>query len=237
MQTMGRRIVFVADDPDLHNLLSYTLEAEGYEVLGARTGSAALELCQGANPDLVLFDLAPSGLAVPEIRLVRTDARLRDTPIILLTDDTDEESRLQCFEVGASDVVAKPFSVRELLARIRARLPGGPVPGAASTIREEAFELDPARRQLSVEGQIVSLTRSEFRLLEGLMRQSGRVLSRSELCAAIGGTKPASEQAVDIHVRRLRRKLAPHGDRGRCIRAVRGFGYVFRPPSKLDPPS
>jgi len=123
-----------------------------------------------------------------------------------------------------------------LLARIRARLPGGPVPGAASTIREEAFELDPARRQLSVEGQIVPLPRSEFRLLEGLMRQSGRVLSRSELCAAIGGTKPASEQAVDIHVRRLRRKLAPHGDRGRCIRAVRGFGYVFRPPSKLDPP-
>jgi len=151
-----------------------------------------------------------------------------------LTDDTSEESRLQGFAVGASDVVAKPFSVRELLARIRARLRDANVPGAVSTIREEAFELDAAGRQLSVEGQIVPLTRSEFRLLECLMRQSGRALSRSELRDAIGGAKRASEQAVDIHVRRLRRKLGQHGDRGRCIRAVRGFGYVFRPPSKLD---
>jgi two-component system, OmpR family, phosphate regulon response regulator PhoB len=222
------RILIVEDEEPLTLLLRYNLEAEGYEVdIAARGDDAEIKLKE-SPPDLVLLDWMLPGLSGIELcRRVRARADTERMPIIMLTARGEESERVRGLAIGADDYIVKPFSVPELLARIRALLRRAKPGQVATVLSIGDVELDRETRRVLRAGRDVHLGPTEFRLLEFLMQSPGRVFSREQLLNGVWGRDIyIDERTVDVHVGRLRRAL----NRGRStdpIRTVRGGGYAF----------
>ena len=223
---MSSRVLIVEDEPDIRELVVHHLKREGYQVSAASSGEEALRQVQAAPPDLIILDLmvpAMDGLEV--CRRLRQDPATASLPIVMLTAKGDEIDRVLGLEIGADDYVVKPFSPKELLARVRAVLRrSGSAPGAAP-LRLGALLMDLGTHTVSVGGLALALTPKEFDLLRALFDARGRVLSREFLLDRVWGYSRASEiesRTVDVHVRRLRVKLGPEGRR---ILTVKSVGY------------
>jgi two-component system phosphate regulon response regulator PhoB len=222
------KVLVIEDDRSLVEVLSYNLKAAGYEVLVATDGQDGLLRAQTKSPDIVVLDLmlpVIDGLDV--CRRLRADASTRDLAIIMLTAKAEESDELIGFSLGADDYVTKPFSVKVLLERIKAlrrRRTSEAVSDEVTT--KLGVTVDRRRHQAAAEGAAIALTRSEFQLLDTLIRQPGRVFHRTELIdAALGEDAMVMERTIDVHIRALRRKL---GERADVIETVRGVGYRFR---------
>jgi len=225
---MGARILIVEDEEPLTLLLRYNLEAEGYEVDVAARGDDAEIKLKESPPDLVVLDWMLPGLSGIELcRRLRARNDTERLPVIMLTARGEESERVRGLATGADDYVVKPFSVPELLARIRALLRRTKPGQVASVLNIGDVELDRETRRVLRAGRDVHLGPTEFRLLEFLMQSPGRVFSREQLLNGVWGRDIyIDERTVDVHVGRLRRAL----NRGRApdpIRTVRGGGYAF----------
>ena len=225
-----KTILVVDDEPRIAALARDYLEHAGFAVIVAGTGSAALEHARHRRPDLVVLDLGlPDVDGLDVARALRRDS---DVPIIMLTARADETDRLVGLELGADDYLTKPFSPRELVARVRAVLRRADLSmRPADLIRVGDLELDVARLRVTVGGRRVELTPTEFELLATLARQPGRVFTRSQLLDAIHGVAFESyERAIDAHVKNVRRKLEPDSAEPRYLLTVFGVGYRLADP-------
>ena len=217
-------ILVVDDEPKITRLVRDYLESAGFTVVTAADGREALMRARTDHPDLVVLDLG-----LPQLDGLDVTRRLRrdgDLPIIMLTARDDETDKLIGLELGADDYVTKPFSPRELVARVRAVLRRHDHDGSDELLRAGALALDVPRMRLEVEGRAVGLTATEFSLLAAMARQPGRVFTRSQLLDAIHGvTFESYERAIDAHVKNIRRKieLDPHDPRH--LLTVYGVGY------------
>jgi len=224
------RICVVEDEPDIAEVLSFNLERAGYAVDSYGRGDTALDAIRKQPPDLVVLDLMLPGLDGLEVtRALKRDPATSRVPLVMLTAKGEEVDRIVGLELGADDYIPKPFSPREVVLRIRAvlrRRAGGADDAAAERLRAGAIVLDPDAHRVEVRGKEISLTATEFRLLERLLERQGRVQTRSRLLADVWGyAEEVDSRTVDTHVRRLRRKLGSESDR---IETVIGVGYRLR---------
>ncbi len=225
---MTARIAIVEDEPDIAEVLQYNLEREGFETFTLPRGDTAMDSLRSDVPDLILLDIMLPGLDGLELcRLLKRDAATSRVPLIMLTAKGDEVDRIVGLELGADDYIAKPFSPREVVLRIKAVLRRG---SESTTTPDELVagevRLDVPGHRLFVSEDEVALTATEFRLLKLLMERSGRVLTRETmLTEGWGYAEDVDSRTVDTHVRRLRRKL---GDEARRVETVIGVGYRFR---------
>ncbi|MEX2300440.1 MAG: response regulator transcription factor [Bryobacterales bacterium] len=222
-----KTIAIVEDDNDLRELLRYNLEQRGYRCVATESGAEALPLCRHARPDLILLDIMLPGMdGLQVFQALKSNAALREAPVIFLTARASETDRVVGLELGANDYVVKPFSVRELLVRIRIQL-------AARSPRQDLLKagplaLDRGRRKVFLHGEPVNLTATEFRLLEHLMSSPGQVFERDRLLDAVWGQqRSVLERTVDSYIVRLRGKLEARPDTTRFIQSLRGIGYSF----------
>jgi two-component system alkaline phosphatase synthesis response regulator PhoP len=228
---MAAKLLVVDDEPSVTDLLSYNLRKAQYEVLTAVDGRQALALAQSANPDLILLDLM-----IPEIDGLDVCRQLRKTsgvPIIMITARGEEIDRVVGLELGADDYLCKPFSMRELLARIKAVLrrvqPGGEIIAASGILRAPGgLQLDLGSHNVSIGGNNLTLTRLEFDLLQRFVSNPGRVLTRERLLEQVWGYDFVGDtRAVDSAIKRLRAKLRAASPLADCIETIRGVGYRF----------
>jgi DNA-binding response OmpR family regulator len=218
------RILIVDDEPEIVRLVVDYMAAAGFTTATARSGDEALMRAQTEPPDLVLLDLGLPGL--DGLDVTRTLRRTSDVPIIMLTARDDETDKLIGLELGADDYVTKPFSPRELVARVRAVLRRRAGAGQSDVINTGDLSIDMPRMRASRGGRQIDLTATEFALLEALARQPGRVFTRSQLLDAIHGVAFESyERAIDAHIKNIRRKLEPDPRSPRYILTVYGVGY------------
>jgi two-component system phosphate regulon response regulator PhoB len=225
------QILIVEDDRSLADVLDYNLRQDGYQTVVATDGQDGLRQAKLRTPDLIVLDLMLPLVDGLEIcRRLRADPVTRNILVLMLTAKTEETDEVVGFSVGTDDYVAKPFSVKVLLERIRAllrRRDAGSNNG--NVLVSQGVLVDRERHRVTVEERLLDLTPSEFSLLEALIRQPGRVFARGELIdAALGGDSLVLERTIDVHIRSLRKKLGPHAI---LIETVRGVGYRFRDPS------
>jgi two-component system alkaline phosphatase synthesis response regulator PhoP len=222
-----KTILVVDDEPQIVQLVRDYLEHGGFKVLTAGDGSAALRTASSQRPDLVILDLGLPGM--DGLDVTRSLRRNGEVPIIMLTARTDESDKLVGLELGADDYVTKPFSPKELVARVRSVLRRSEAARTpADVIRVADVELDVPRMRVTVAGKPVELTQTEFQLLATMARQPGRVFSRAQLLNALHGVAFESyERAIDAHVKNLRRKLEPDPHNPRYLQTVFGVGYRF----------
>jgi len=221
-------VLIVEDEPSQRDILAYNLEAEGFEVTRAETGDEALTLFDEGQPDLVVLDWMLPGVSGIEIcRRLKRRVASRETPVIMLSARTEEADRVRGLETGADDYVTKPYSVAELMARVRAQL-RRTRPGTVGQVLDHAgIRLDPETHRVHRDGQELSLGPTEFRLLTTLMEKPGRVWSREQLLDRVWGRDIyVDSRTVDVHVGRLRKALRAHGGDD-PIRTVRGAGYAL----------
>ncbi|MCI9889006.1 response regulator transcription factor [Micrococcales bacterium 31B] len=230
------RILLVEDEPSFSDPLSYALEKEGYEVDLAETGTDAVAIfdARGDTYDVVLLDLMLPGLSGVEVcRHIRTKSAL---PVIMLTAKDDEVDKVVGLEIGADDYVTKPYSTRELQARIKAVLRRGGQNPAPATLDEDDSEvlsasgitLDVERHLVTVHGEAVSLPLKEFELLALFLRNAGRVLTRVQLIDRVWGSDYVGDtKTLDVHVKRLRAKIEADPREPTVLTTVRGLGYKF----------
>jgi len=219
------RILIIEDERDLAELVAFNLQQEGLSCSIALDGLRGLESALADPPDLVILDLMLPQLMGTEVcRRLRRDERTRGVPVLMLTARGEEFDRVVGFEVGADDYVVKPFSVRELVLRVKALLRRrGSDPDAAVALQIGPLMIDSSSHEVSVEGEPVVLTTTEYKLLLALVERRGRVQSRDVLLKNVWGyTYAGDTRTVDTHVTRLRTKL---GIAGEMIHTVRGFGY------------
>jgi DNA-binding response OmpR family regulator len=224
-----KKILLIEDDADLYALLQYNLEKEGFVLTGSQTGKGALELCRQARPDLILLDIMlPDHDGLEICKAIRKDVDLAGTPIIFLTARASETDRIVGLELGANDYVVKPFFVRELIARIKLQFRNQTAP--ARVLDMGGVQLDRSSCQVRQNGTLLSLTATEFRLLEFLMSRPGVVFSREQLLNAVWGQDRAiTDRAVDVYILRLRQKIEADPTNPALVHSVRGFGYTFEP--------
>jgi len=232
---MGPRVLIIEDEQAIADSISYTLKREGYDARTAHDGEAGLRLADEFRPDLVVLDLMLPG--VDGLSVCRTLRRKSTAPIIMLTAKAGEVDRVVGLEVGADDYVTKPFSMRELVARVRANLrrqemTGAPAaPGAglpAAGFSDEHLTLELEKPAITAGGQSVTLSPRELRLLKVLLAHRGRARTRQQLLdEAWGEDEFIDPRTVDVHVRWLRQKLEPDPEHPRYIETVRGIGYRF----------
>jgi DNA-binding response OmpR family regulator len=225
---MPKKILVVDDEPKIAEICQDYLKAAGYDVLTALTGPDGLAAARREKPDLVVLDLM-----LPEmdgLDVCRALRRESDVPIIMLTARVEETDKLIGLEIGADDYITKPFSPRELVARVRVVLRRASGDPSSDVIRAGDVSLDRARFEVNLPEQIISLTPTEFEILATLMSQPGRIFSRAQLLKAAHGIAFESyERAIDSHIRNLRRKLESGDDRLNYIVTVHGVGYKFEP--------
>lgn len=221
-----KRIAVVDDEPDILELVSVNLSRAGFDVDEFRRSSEFLESLKAARPDLVVLDLMLPDIHGTEVcRILRSSGETSSIPIIMLTAMVDESDRVAGLEMGADDYVTKPFSPRELVARVKAilRRSASDAPEGGTIRIGEDLTIDPDRFAASRGGEELELTSTEFRLLHALARGRGRVFSRSRLLDILWqGEKYVTERTIDVHIAHLRRKLGDYGD---LIENVRGIGY------------
>jgi two-component system response regulator RegX3 len=225
------RILVVEDEESFSDPLSYLLRKEGYEVAVAETGPSALEDFDRAGADLVLLDLMLPGLSGVDV--CRALRHRSSVPVIMLTAKDSEIDKVVGLEIGADDYVTKPYSSRELLARIKAVLRRGQeleelMP---ATLESGPVRMDVERHVVTVNGEHIALPLKEFELLEMLLRNSGRVLTRAQLIDRVWGSDYVGDtKTLDVHVKRLRAKVEPDPASPQFIVTVRGLGYKFEAP-------
>jgi two-component system response regulator RegX3 len=224
------RVLVVEDEESFSDALSYMLRKEGFEVAVAATGPDALDTFERNGADLVLLDLMLPGL--PGTEVCRELRARSNVPVIMLTAKDSEVDKVVGLELGADDYVTKPFSSRELVARIRAvlRRQGDVEELAPATLEAGPVRMDVERHIVSVNSGSVQLPLKEFELLEVLLRNAGRVLTRMQLIDRVWGADYVGDtKTLDVHVKRLRAKIEPTPSEPRYIVTVRGLGYKFEP--------
>jgi DNA-binding response OmpR family regulator len=223
-----KRLVIIEDESDLAELLSYNLRKAGYETETCRDGGSGLRRILEIVPDLVVLDvMLPQMSGLQIARQMRTNPKTAHTPILMLTAKGEETDQVAGLQVGADDYVTKPFSMKVLLARVEAMLRRSRTGGMESSDSIElcGVRVDLATHQASVQGEVIKLTLTEFRLLVSLMRGKGKVLSRADLMyTAMGPDVLVTTRTIDVHVAAIRKKLGPCGGK---IRTIRGVGYLF----------
>jgi DNA-binding response OmpR family regulator len=222
-----KKIVLIEDDSDLFALLKYNLEKEGFAMVGAQTGKGAIELCRRERPDLVLLDIMlPDSDGLDICKGIRQHPELAHIPVIFLTARASETDRIVGLELGANDYIVKPFFVRELIARIKIHFRGQTAPNRL--LKSGRLELDRTSCRVRLNNEELSLTATEFRLLEFLMSRPGIVFSREQLLDAVWGhDRAVTDRTVDVYILRLRQKIEQDPTNPSFIRSVRGFGYSF----------
>jgi two-component system alkaline phosphatase synthesis response regulator PhoP len=230
MAMKQQHIVIVEDEADIAEVIEYSLSREGFETSSALNGQDGLELAQSVKPDLVLLDLMLPGLDGIEIcRELKSDANTRSIPIIMVTAKGDESDIVLGLSMGADDYVTKPFSPKELVARVKAvlrRSSAKPESADQDRIVLDGVTIDVTRHEVLVDGQSVAFTATELRLLHFLASHPGRVFTRNHLLSrVIGEDVIVIDRNIDVHVRAVRKKLGDHAD---MIETIRGVGYRFR---------
>jgi two-component system, OmpR family, phosphate regulon response regulator PhoB len=225
---MSASILVVEDEEPIQILLSYNFESEGYRVRATAQGEDVTRLVNEERPDLIVLDWMLPGISGIEVcRLLRTRPETRDIPIIMLTARGEENERVRGLATGADDYMVKPFSVPELLARVRTILRRANPDAVAEVLKAGDIALDRRARRVTRSKRDIELSPTEFRLLEHLMQNPGRVYSRSQLLDAVWGRDIyVDERTVDVHVGRLRKSLQ-RGRESDPIRTVRSMGYAF----------
>jgi len=222
-------ILVIDDEKDLIELVRYNLEKDGFDVIAATDGQSGLDVVKKHRPDLVVLDLMMPGVDGLQIcKQLRADPRTGRIPVIMLTAKATEADRIVGLELGADDYITKPFSPREVVARVKAVLRrSAPATEQRQEIRVGDLNIDLGGHEVSFKGQRIALTATEFRILEFLAARPGRVFSRDEIIdAALGNETAVFDRTVDVHITAIRRKLGPGAE---YIETVRGFGYKFRP--------
>ncbi|CAN5767947.1 response regulator transcription factor [soil metagenome] len=234
------RVLVVEDEPDIAALIAYQLTREGFRVETASTGDQALTAVGREIPDLVVLDRMLPGLSGDEVlRSLRQEAATQSLPVLMLTAKREQEDRIQGLELGADDYLTKPFSPRELVLRVQSilrRADQGTSESGGRLLRAGPVALDVSAHQVSMDGEELSLTPTEFRLLQALMERRGRTQSRRQLLERAWDVESEvadriQTRTVDMHIRRLRSKLGVVGD---WVETVRGFGYRLKVPEGVE---
>jgi DNA-binding response OmpR family regulator len=223
-----QRILLVDDEPDLRVMLRRYLQAEGFDVADAGDGEAALSWLRGASPDLIVLDVGMPGM--DGFAVLQDIRRASDVPVIMLTARAEEVDRIVGLTIGADDYVTKPFSPRELVARVRAvlRRGGQGRRGTEDLLEFEGITLDLAGRQVVADGEPIDVSALEFDLLAALASAPGRVFTRAQLLERVWGWDYfGAERVVDVHIGNLRKTLSDDASKPRFIGTVRGVGYRF----------
>lgn len=231
-KNMPRETILIVDDEeDIIELIKYNLKNEGYDILTAFTGEQAIKIARQSRPDLIVLDLMLPGIDGLEVtRYLKNNDQTKDLPIVMLTAKGEESDIVTGLELGANDYISKPFSPKELLARIRAilrRRRKNALDDSSPAIRQVGeMTIDRARHMVTIQGEMVDLTLSEFELLSFLADKKGWVFTRDQIMDAIHGENYAvTERSVDVIIVGLRKKLKTHAV---CIETVRGVGYRFK---------
>ena len=226
---MSATVLVVEDEPHIQELVAVNLEHAGHRVVRAASAEEAETAIRASLPDVLVVDwMLPGESGLAFVRRLRGDPRTRNLPILMLTARAMETDKLLGLEAGADDYLTKPFSPRELAARIKAVLRRRAPELSDDAVEIEGLRLDPASRRVSAGGQRLALSPSEFRLLHFLMTHPGRIYSRAQLLDLVWGDHVfIEERTVDVHIRRLRKALGPSGH-DRLIDTVRGSGYGLR---------
>src|SRR6266496_5203396 len=221
----GKRILIIEDERDVVDLLTLNLRKAGYTLATATDGAAGLDKARSETPAFIILDLMlPKMPGLEVCKILKSDPGTRHIPIMMLTAKAEEIDRIVGLEFGADDYVTKPFSLREVVLRIRAIFRRGEK--ADESLNAGPISIDPARHEVRINGKRVRLTSLEFKLLRTLMQRRGRVQERDRLLNEVWGYESVIDtRTVDTHVRRLREKLGKAGD---AIETVRGFGYRLR---------
>jgi two-component system phosphate regulon response regulator PhoB len=227
---MSVNVLLVEDEPSLAELLAYNIEAEGYSVRTADSAEEAELLISETTFDLMVLDwMLPGASGLELCRRLRQSGKAERMPVLMLTSRGEEADRVRGFATGADDYVVKPFSVPELMARIKALLRRSSPERVADTLKVGPISLDRAGHRVTRAGRAVDLGPTEYRLLEALLENPGRVLSRGQLIDRVwGNASEVDERTVDVHVGRLRKALI-RGRESDPIRTVRGAGYAIEP--------
>jgi two-component system phosphate regulon response regulator PhoB len=225
---MSQKILIIEDEPDIRKTLEYNISREGYEVISASSLSEGRENLKSSSFSLLLLDLMlPDGSGLDLFRELKQDKSKLSMPVIILTAKDDEVDKVVGFELGADDYVTKPFSVRELILRVKAVLKRGERKTDNMEVQRQFGELklDVDSHEVFVNDEQVSLTALEFKLLRQLVDRRGRVQSRDQLLSDVWGySSDVTTRTVDTHIKRLREKL---GDMGKYVQTIRGVGYKF----------
>jgi two-component system, OmpR family, alkaline phosphatase synthesis response regulator PhoP len=228
--SMLKKVLIVEDETDLVKLLKYNLEKEGFKVNYATDGTVALAEARRDPPDLVILDLMLPGLDGLEVcRQLRRNERFARTPVLILSARSEEADRVVGLELGADDYVTKPFSTREVVARVRALLRRNePVGPPRLKIHRGEIVIDPTAHSVSVAGRAVELSALEFRLLHYLASHPGMVFSRDQLLDSVwGNDRTVTPRSVDVYIRRIREKVEPAPQDPAYVQTIHGVGYRF----------
>ncbi len=223
---MAGQILIVDDEPGIRQMLSFTLTGDGYSCLEAGDIEEAHNALQGRHPDLILLDWMLPGISgIDFARRLKRDSRTADIPIIMLTAKAEESDKIKGLDTGADDYITKPFSTRELLARVRAVLRRTMVSEDAEPVSLNGLRLDTQTHRVAINDRPIELSPTEFRLLHFFLTHPERVYTRSQLLDEVWGNEAyIEERTVDVHIRRLRKILEPHGY-DEYIQTVRSVGY------------
>lgn len=229
MAMAQKKILVIEDEADLREILKSNLAKEGYAVLAAKDGETGVKLARSESPDAIILDLMLPGMDGLQVcRLLKRDALTAGIPVLMATAKAEDVDVVTGLEVGADDYIAKPFSVRVLVARLRnvLRRRQDAKQETTSVIQARDLVIDPTRHEVLLKGKPLDLTFTEFRVLSLLAGHPGRVFTRDQIVTAVHGESyPVTDRAVDVQIVGLRRKLGP---RGESIETVRGVGYRFR---------
>lgn len=225
---MARKILIVDDEAPIREMLAFVMEQHGYQPVEAGDFEKALEAVCEPYPDMVLLDwMLPGGSGIQLAKQLKSQDHTRHIPIIMLTARGEEEDKIRGLEVGADDYITKPFSPKELMARMRAVFRRVSPTSLDEPLEVEGLKLDPVSHRVSAHGDSLEMGPTEFRLLHFFMTHPDRVYSREQLLDHVWGTNVfVEDRTVDVHIRRLRKAIGEH-DHGRLIQTVRGVGYRF----------
>jgi len=221
-----QKIVIIEDDPNISTTVARALESEGFQVSVTFNGLAGIHRVENNSPDLVILDIMLPDISGFEV--CRRVLRIKDIPVVMLTARVEETDRVRGFEVGAADYVTKPFSLRELVARVRAILRRQE--SSSSTpplLRAGNVELDPSERILAISDRRIELTPTEFAIVRTLLENLGRVVTRDRLARAVWGQNISDLHILQAHISNLRRKIEDNPRQPRYLKTVRGIGYKF----------
>ena len=222
-----KHILAIDDEKDILKLLQYNLEREGYQVSCARTGEEGLDAVKSKRPDLVILDIMMPGIDGLEVlKILRANSQTRNIPVLMLTAKSSEVDQILGLELGASDYISKPFSVKVLLARVKNVFRNQETrKKEARVVQAGGLVIDKDRHSFTIKGKPVALTKLEFKMLGFLMENRGKVFSRDQLLNGVWeGEAFVVDRTVDVHVKSIRGKLGKYRD---CIETVRGSGYRF----------
>lgn len=225
------KILIVDDEANIRELIGFNLKNEGYNIITAGDGITALKTIREEKPSLILLDLMLPGLNGFEVcKEVRKDKELSSTPIIILSAKDAEFDKVLGLELGADDYITKPFSVRELVARVKAVIRRTGQPAESNSVNFSNISVDFENHEVKKEGKKIDLTLKEFDLLEILIKNKGRVMTRDFLLDKIWGYEYLGEtRTVDVHIRHLRQKIEADDKNPKIIETIRGVGYRFNP--------